>query len=449
MRLIRHLAKAIRNPRRALGVAIHHLLVSSLVTPLARVLGPRGLAWLACQACEVAPNGGAGTRVLVLNRLYFAKDVDQLRERAADLDLVSLDTHILSLAQMQWLPPELCEQIAYAARSRPEHASAWATAEAYAGHLLDMARARWDVAAVLASNVDYWQHESFRRACRVRGVPFLVLCQEEQTVRSVYELSLDMYRAPGFRYGGTAVAVFGPGTRDMLIESGCCSPAQVHMVGAPRFDPWLDGSVGVQPARLVTLLAFEGEQYFAPICYEETLRAFAAASVRHARCGLEFVLKCKDAADEARARDQLARTDHRLTLTNAAPLTELLPASRLVIGYNSLAVIEALFSDAEVVIPQWGDAARPAREQIVDPADSACAAVYRFASSPAELGRLLEEAVRTSRPQADRAARRALVGRWFHLPEEGASTATARFIRDHVAAAKLGTPDILAHGAVT
>ena len=197
MRKLRLLWKALWHPREAVRLAFHHLLISNQVRRLERLGGITLLAWLACRALEVSVKRRDQARVLVLNRLYFSKDVDQLRARCRQLGFVSLDTHILSMAQMLWLPETLCEQIAYADRSTEEHDDAWAMCERYAEAILKRVMRRWNVRAVLVSNVDYWQHEAFRRRCNALRIPFLVLCQEEQTVPSVYDLSIDMYRGYG------------------------------------------------------------------------------------------------------------------------------------------------------------------------------------------------------------------------------------------------------------
>ena len=422
MRVLRRAWKALTQPRRALRIAVHDLLTHGRANAaLNRLGGPRLLARLTVWSID--PDGQEAGRpsILVLDRLFFSKDVIELRRRSRVYSYPTLRTHVLSISQANWLPEELQEQISYAPRSTAAHDGAWARAEAYAGEVIALARRRFDLVALLASNVDYWQHEAFRRASSKAGLPFLTLCQELQTVDRTHDLSVQLYEEADFRYTGTAVAVFGARTRDMLIESRCCTPEQVWITGAPRLDPWFRDEIADAPADTLTFISYDGEQYFAPANYRDSLLIFAEASMRHRSSGLTFVLKCKDAEDERRAHGYLEGIAHTLQITNGRDLTELFPRSRLVYGYNSLALVEALLSPAQLALPRWSDAARPPSEQIVHPENEACRPHFEFVEGPDAFAALLDEALSTPLPAVDRAARRTLLKSWFYVPDDGSA----------------------------
>ncbi|QYO77774.1 hypothetical protein [Devosia salina] len=426
----------LRDPARAARLGLRGLLFCrGLVHPLARLVGANGMARLASLVLEPDNSPGKKTAVLVLDRLYFEKDVDVLR-RYGRMHYVTLHTHVLSVTQEAWLPEAAQIQVDYVLAEGPAAEAAWETCEDYAQKILDIARQRFGVKAVLASNVDYWQHEGFRRACAASDIPFLVLNQELQTVPAVYQLSLDMYARTTFRFNGTACAVFGQATADMLVESQVCAPHQVALTGAPRLDPWLMETLdaGVEQDSVV-LLAFDGEQYFAPNCYIEALLAFAEASLRHPN--LRFVLKAKDAEDAARSLAHLEGKDHRLVITHVEPLTALFPRSRLIIGYISIAVIEALLSRPVVAVPYWNDARKPAHEMNLDPDDALTQQHVTFLDSPDALLAAIEEVSRAPVGPGSMASRADLVYRFFHRPGEGGATAeTEKFIDRHIGTAQ-------------
>jgi hypothetical protein len=435
MRIFRWIRTAITRPGRIVRVAIHHALVSPSVCNLFEAAGgTRLLALLTALAIDDEGLASRRPSVLVLDRLYFAKDVVELRRRGRLYNYINLDTHILSTVQALWLPGELQEQVSYAPRTLPEHANDWAKAENYVQQLLEAALRRWNIVAVLSSNVDYWQHEAVRRVCRKINVPFVVLCQELQSIDWVYDHSIKLYTDANFRFSGAAVAVFGQRTKEMLVESQCNTEDEVWVTGAPRLDPWFDGTVdSAIPADTITLLAFDGDQYFAPNCYLDALRVFAEASIRHRDSGKIFLLKCKDAEDERRARSHLSGVAHNLTITNARSLIEIFPRSRLVLGYNSLAIVEALFSPAELAVPQWSDAARPVAEQLIDPTSPEYRRHFRFLDLPQAWADLIDEAIASPRPAVDLRARAAVVEHWFHVPAGGSATqATEDFIAHYV-----------------
>lgn len=425
---------SIRNPRHALRIGLTILLYRRWFATLCdRIGGWRLLAYLTVLTIDDRQARPGATQVLVLDRLYFTKDVAELTDRGA-LSYPKLQTHVLSMVQATWLPERLCEQISYVPRTRPEDAAAWATCNLYAEDVIRRWQRRSGVAAVLASNVDYWQHEAFRTACRSLGIPFLVLCQEVQTLPFTYRYSIKLYQDADFRFSGTAVAVFEKRTADMLVESGCCTPAQVAVTGAPRLDPWFDEHRPRPEKSCVTLLAFDGEQYFAPETYLSALAVFAEQSMSRASPGMSYVLKCKDAEDMDRARAHLAGVVHDLVLTHDWPLPDLLARSRLVMGYNSLAIIEALLSDAHLVIPQWSDSLRPSEGQNIDPADPSLRSQFEFLDSAEDWRRALEKAVTSGFRVPDRNERLALLSRWFHLPQPGSATQTVeQFILSHLA----------------
>ena len=322
---------------------------------------------------------------------------------------------------------------------------AWRESQKFGRRFLDQVRKRYRIAAVMSGNIDYWQDESLRHACASAGLPFLVLSKEHQTIPVVYSRSVEYYKRFGFQYTGTAVAVFGTRTKEMLIESGACSADQVWVTGPPRLDQWRDIEQSKVPKDTITLLSYADETYLAPENFVEVLTLFADAATRHEAAGVRFVVKCKNTIDRERIAERLRKYgEHRLELTVKTPLFELLPRSRLVIGYNSLAMLEALFSNAVLAVPQWSDARRDISDQNIGPDCPESRAVYRFVESPDELCQLIDQVTSRFDFMPDRGQRFSLLNRYFHVSgDETSSSIVEQFALNYVSNRDHGESDKL------
>lgn len=382
-----------------------------------RLGGPALAARLLSWSVDMGPWREDGPAVLCIHRNLFDKDIEQLRQRSKALNWPFVRAPHLGRLQAAWMPSEVQYQTKFSTHVGPPTAEAWEIGEKFAGFFLNLVCRRFGVAAIMSANIDYWQDEVMRRACRAEGIPFLVLSKEHQTIPEVYRRSVEYYRGHKYRFTGSAVAVFGPRTKDMLVESGVCEEAQVCITGAPRLDPWLDMDFDEITADTVTLLSFAGPGYGAAETFLEVLGLFVDAANRHRDKGLRFAVKCKNEIDRQVVHGLLDDAPiSNLELTVAEPLFELLPRSRIVIGYNSLSLVEALFCPAVLMVPQWGEGAGDPVKQNIDPTDPDCRAAYRFAESAESLTSLIDQAVYGDLKGASRSLRRRLISRYFHIP---------------------------------
>ena len=405
-----------------------------------RVGGPGLSARLLSWSVDPGPWHDGVPVVLCVRRALFHKDIDQLRSRANQVNWPFIRATHLGRLQVPWMPSELRRQTAFASQSGPEHVQAWQQGVKFANRFLAIVQERFGVAAVMSSNIDYWQDEVLRRACMARGIPFLVLSKEHQTLPYIFNKTVQYYRNLNFRFTGTGVAVFGLRTKEMLIESGVCTDDQVWVTGAPRLDPWLDQGSDPSPRDTLTLLSYADPSYGASENFSQVLALFADAARHNRGRGLRSVIKCKNAADRKLVSSLLGKRGmDGLEVIVDEPLFQLLPRSRLIIGYNSLSMIEALFSSAMLVVPQWGDACCEPAKQNIDPTDPNCQAVYRFADSARSMRKWLDEAVVDGFRPSDKSLRGELLERYFHASsDQYASTSVERFVLHFIEA--VGTP---------
>ncbi len=312
-----------------------------------------------------------GDNILCLGRLGFNDDVIALRAAAPGLQWPTLPAEYLSKVHGDLVPTGLQTQgNAYWDKETLEMATA----------LLEALQPK----AVLSANINYWPEASLRAACARLGIPFVVLCREHWCI----PCDLDVWRGSTPAADVAAVCVAGESSRDALTRYGTVAPERVHVTGLPRWDAWRD--MPAVERDLVVLLEYADEAYLAPQNYREVLKVFHGAAWHHGQD--QFVIRTK--------------ADH------TQPLPELLNRARLVIGFNSLSLIDALLSPAEVAVPHWGDARRGLCELMLWPGASA----VRFPLSPPDLRTMIDEAMHRKYSQPQRFdAVRSLVA-WDDVP---------------------------------
>jgi len=120
-----------------------------------------------------------------------------------------------------------------------------------------------------------------------------------------------------------------------------------------------------------------------------------------------------------------------LLVTADLPLPELLADSRIAIGYNTLAILEALLADTAVVVPCWGDSKRDQHRSLVHFENEQDQQVCYFPYSSQEFRQILDQAINGSlQPKGTREDR---LGRFsLHSkvdPTKRASQEVEKFIR--------------------
>ncbi|MDQ7248815.1 hypothetical protein [Dongia sedimenti] len=335
--------------------------------------------------------------VLCLARATFNKDVAEMRRRT-DLNLAELDTTAVKAVQERWIPPEWRVQTYFTGLVGNELAAFRPYLLKFGRALLRAAGKTHPIDAMMAANIDYWQDEALRLAGQEMNVPFITLCRENYTIPTDQQTIWTRYHMAKFRYSGTAAGVYSEATKKVWDEVGCFAPNTVFVTGAPRFDRWRDiEALPVEQRDCLTLISFASPLYYAPTAYRETAQAIGEAC-QDVKAKTRIILKIKKQNEIEENRD----ASPKLVEVGAEfiadwPLFDLLPRSRAVIGYNSMAVAEGLLTDLPVIIPNWGDAV-PRERSMFDPDEPLERNCIYFPSSPAEMRDLVKRALTTGLP---------------------------------------------------
>lgn len=424
------------NFRRALraGQQLGYRFKCGLLRWGAWVLGPERAAALAVRRLDAGNFRPGRPTVLCMSRPHFSIDVEQLR--ALDhVNWVSINLILLGEIQRAWAAPAMQEQTFFQkTRDVEQYAARWERLARFARAFLRRVEQRFPLNGILCANIDYWQSEAFRIAGRERKLPYLVLSREN--LLTDYDDRLVMERYTGFRFTGDACAVFGRWIGETLIRAGCIRRDQVVVTGAPRLDVW-SRAAGRDVARdTIVLLSFADPNYYAPQAFRETLRHFVAAAARNRQPGLKFVVKAKNREDRLTVLGMCGdvRLPENLVVTEQVSLLDLLPRARIIVGFNTMALFDALFTHATIAVPDWMDTRRGNDYLMFRPDNELCRDVLRFYTDAAALDRLLDAAAASDTAgDVDIQRRRALIERYVHLPEGATATELVeRFVLDRL-----------------
>jgi hypothetical protein len=303
---------------------------------------------------------------------------------------------------------------------------------------LDACAMRFPFHAVMVGNADYWQDEPLKDICRERGIPFIVLCRENYVVTYEQYLLRKRIAESGFTFRGTANAVASETTRSTMLSTPAYAEDQIHVVGWPRFDGWID-EPAISAGHDILLVAYQQKSYLAPDNFVDVLKCFVAMA-RKSGQARRFCIKLK-------------KTSHIKNLLMACPsllfsgvrmvantsLEQLIRSSSMVIGYNTTGMLEAYLSPAAVVVPWWKDAVRSGESNLIGDDNAQDRATTNFPKSSDELGKLITQSLDGQLPKKGTPEQR--LGQFQryikHDPQE---TASIRFEKLVLECLKKSTP---------
>jgi hypothetical protein len=362
--------------------------------------------------------------VLTIGRELFFKDIEQIKNRT-DINFIRWRSGHLGRLQQGWVPKVCQKQGHFFPETHYRTHSGWDKGEALMRGIHQTLEQTGQVPVIMSANLDYWQEEAVRRYCTRTNAQHLVLCRENIIIPYYRDLVIRRHRQYNFRFGGH-VAVFSQSMKQVFIDSGACAPEQITVTGAPRMDIWQDERPPVEKDT-VLLLSFRTSLF--PEMFDKTLRLFIASARQHTN--LNFIIKCKEGRDDAWARQVLRKTDapSNLSIAHRVELRTLLERSRVIIGLNTLALAEALLTDAVVLIPAWMDRVRYLDQLMMDPQDPELQSEIHFCSDLNDLQLQITQSLSAKR-SADPHLRLRLMNRYMHYaPGETASCRVALQIK--------------------
>ncbi|MHA6327199.1 hypothetical protein [Roseivivax sp. CAU 1753] len=330
---------------------------------------------------------------MVMMRASFDKDIAALSEHTG-LGFVIVRKGFVRFQQI-FLPSERREQTYYQTATKPFSGDRDPQA-IYAAELLDQARRHAPIVGVLSANIDYWQDVGLKYQCRRQNLVFGVLCRENAVIPKIVALNYARYADSSYRFDGDFVVMAGQISAQMLRDAGVANPDRIYATGLPRYDVWHTTSVE-QNRQYITLLTFS-KGYRADHTFQEVLDIFIQSATSCTNSDLTFLIKTKDAEDTRRLKNTLRRRmSPNVVIDDKIPMTRALSRSRIILGYNSLSLIDALLSGAKIILPGWGECLTTG-ELCMYPKNERSERFFTYADTAATLIRLLKSATVEAQP---------------------------------------------------
>ena len=296
--------------------------------------------------------------VLCLSRELFSKDISALREYG-EFCYVSVFRGY-NLFQRIWTSRESREQTLYQQRVKKLSRYQRRAQVIYSLSVISFACLHRNPYIVLSANIDYWQDRGFLVACKYLKIKFVALCKENPVVPNEIKKCHDWYHDLRYKFHGDLISVASTTARDAYRSFLPGFPAEKIVVsGLPRFDSWLDEKT-LESRRsrtnIVTLISFSSI-YEADDVFIELLHAWFSLSLQFPK--YKFVVKSKSRKDSFQVAKAIGfKRGSNFSINSQVHLPSLLARSRVVAGYNSLALVDAFLARSSILIPKWGSCDR-------------------------------------------------------------------------------------------
>jgi hypothetical protein len=367
----------------------------------------------------------ATRRILVLNidKAGVREDIEQIFEGAHGYELVTWPGYALRAIAGVLLAPGLSHDCYVSGDPIVEKSKL-----RYRTFLLAVWRhltARYGIDAVIGVNFGYCVQREFAAALQENGTPFVIV--QKENLNGITPRRADFWRTVyekgRGKFGGRKILVYNQTERDLQISSGVVEPAQVIVTGMPRLDrihQWRRAHAGKEAERPQVLffgfsrkdkvpgrnirelktkgfanaaatVAEAGDQW-AELSWNElcagTCQGIVAFARRHP--DVRVVVKTKKQTTQADEMMELLRGEGddlpaNMAIVRGGDPFELLTQSKVVVGFNTTGLIEALAAGKPVIVPWFGEVHNETlRDIILDVGDAA-----DYAHTPAELTEMI------------------------------------------------------------
>ena len=408
-----------------------HSVLYFLFRQFARWRQPRLAAWLLFLISRtLLRHRGAGgephRRALVMARAGFFEDIEESFRGTSDFDVVTWPSYALKAFAAPILAPSLDHNFYQTDDPQIE-----ATKRAYRAFLT----ATWSrytklmpIDVALTGNFSYCAEREFAAVLETAGTPFVAIHKENVRPPKRVEYWRFLYKERRGPFTGRKVLVYNDIERQLQIASGTADPDRIAITGMPRLDRihrWRQENAGPSGARTrpqVLFFAFarhdkltaiqrkpsagiagnmeEMEGDWGKLSWNELGEGAHHAMVELARRRPDITVVVKTKGQRRKKDDILLMLRSaadtlppNLKVVTGGDPFKLMAESRVVVGFNTTGLLEAVAAGKPVIVPWFGEAQDGAmREHIIDLGQA-----VTYALSPEELIRQVSECIENPR----------------------------------------------------
>lgn len=337
---------------------------SSLRYIIFRFLGFNNYVSLVIKSLDIKGNKTAKKNILCIERTLFEKDVDELSIRIRKYGWIMIKKSQITLYHEEFIPKEFRGQMKFL-KHKDKIVDEWKECVNRSKFLLKKLRQEKKVCALMIANIDYWQEHSLQLACKELNIPVIVLSKE-------YPYS-DFYHSDYFKdyfkdfypiYD--ALLVFGERLKKIFSELKGFDKDKIFATGAPRIDRWRsmepfndkDKSILIfsylYHATIPSRLKIENPEIDEST--ESVFFKFLKMISYYAEKNKikNIIVKTRNKDDYNAIQNYFKKNKiNNIELIYEVNNYDLIMQSKIVIGTNSLSIIESMFSKVPIIIPDW------------------------------------------------------------------------------------------------
>ncbi len=327
----------------------------------------------------ITPRRGSNAiRILVLPANGFLEDMLEVAASDPRIELHALSRTAVKAVASAFLSPRV-NDFTYGSPDAADRQGMRAYREFLVEVLLRMpSELRFH--AVASGNFAYYAEQELAAAFEACGVPFVVLLKECLNTPGLERFWERVYREWRRPFGGRKILVYNEGTRGLLLRSGVAPSERISVVGMPRLDrQHRDRSGGMSAAQLLFLvfgprtglpdipssrrdlpseLRYTGWRDLARECHRAVLDvAVEAPESRIIVKAKEVLAHQREVEEHYQGRRELPPN---VEVISVGEVFEPLRRSRIVVGFKSTALLEAMAAGKAVMVPRFAEASDPA-----------------------------------------------------------------------------------------
>lgn len=320
---------------------------------LAKILPYSWYLKLMLDSVEVQGNSYASNRILCLPKPLFDKDFEQLSYRLRDYGWIWFEKHMFKACFEGLIPGYARQQKIYAEFLNDPNVR-WDKVIDKAKLLIRALKEQHGVCCMVTANVDYYQDHALKIACQSEGIPVVVLQKEYPITEEIVTYFENYYS--NWNPNAEVVAVAGHLGEKGLKNAGIGQHSKIIITGFPRLDRYRSiDMIGSNVRPQITLLSFRsGYGKDSEGVFFQFLE-YVLDRVGHS---IPILIKAKNSTDKRiiseKINSKLKKIENnKVNIQDQIPLYDAFAFSTLIVGYNSLSLVEALLTKAHILIPSY------------------------------------------------------------------------------------------------
>ena len=327
------------------------------------------------------------TYALSFEKSRFDDDIEAIKKYSS-VNIIKIPLKVSVTLASYFLPKHLHSQKNYHMTTNENDYSFKEQYKEFLLLIVSLLMEKIQVDALIVGNFDYWEHQEWTNAFNEFQISTFCIYRESYSWKSKITWRKKLYSDFNNLIPKMEICVFGNQSKEWLENLPCLVNANFHIIGAPRTDFHFynikNSNIKKENKNKVVLFDYFGQNYgddvsicshhnfkfvdlntkFCISCEEtffdisaEVIKKFIVLSSLSTLENFDFVIKTKEKFYSDFIMKQFNKElsqNKNITISDNIDFKEILLESKVIIGsFRSTAIIEAMLSEATIILPNW------------------------------------------------------------------------------------------------